>query len=104
MDQWFKNGEFAYMNKNMRAKGFMLKVNTKVEILKSHKLDSEVGHYSYDIKVYNPNIEDYVILYSWVSQFDLRSPNEALEYEKNIEYSNALDDEILRLKKQLGII
>ena len=100
-NRWFEIGEIAELNKNMRAKGFMLTVGTKVKIVNHHKISIDSGSYSYDIEVINPKTNELVILNGWVSQFDLKSRRELEESNQMKEKNRFLDDELERLKKEI---
>lgn len=92
MKREFNVGETAHMVKNMRAKGFMLKIGMPVKILGYYRIEDSAGIYSYTIEVEHPKTKEKVVLIEWVSQYDL--------YPKKMwERDVAQKKEIERLEK-----
>lgn len=100
-NRWYNVGDFITINRNMRAKGFMLKNGDTVKVTKYQAVDDSKGGWAYDIEVTNPKSKETYTLCNWVSQFDIYSPTQLADAE-NIKNTNSnLDDEILRLKAEL---
>jgi hypothetical protein len=82
MVRCFNVGDTAHLSRNLRGRGFMLKLYEPVTVKGYHKINDAHGGWLYDIEVVHPKTKVVVILEKWVTQSDLVHPETWTELQR----------------------